>query len=106
VSWCARMIDALNNYHWPVDAEGNPIPGVHMPVHDDNSHVMSSMRYGYQFRWWQKLPDIASRAVSARQILRSDGQRPPDEGPGDPREGTVRPIDNPKPEKMPRLKYF
>ena len=69
-------------------------------------NCMSAMRYVYQFRWWQKLPDIDSRAVGARAILRSEGQRPPDEGPGDLRDVAMRPIDNPKPERMPRLKYF
>jgi hypothetical protein len=106
VSWCAHLIDALNNYHWPVDTEGNPVPGKHMPVHDASSHALSSVRYAYEFRYADRLPDLDSRAVSAKAILRSEGKLPPDEGPGDAREGTVRPEALPKPDKMPRLKYF
>jgi hypothetical protein len=37
--WCTHLIDALNNYHFPVDDQGNTIAGAQMPVHDIWSHA-------------------------------------------------------------------
>jgi hypothetical protein len=104
-AYCTHLIDAVNNYHWPLDSEGNPVPGKQLPVHDDWSHACSALRYVYQFRYWQRLPDFDRRIVTAGAILRPDdsdyaGER--DRQPGD----VVRPMDNPKPDPPPRLSYF
>lgn len=64
-SWCGRLIDALNSYHFPTDPEtGEPLPGPQLPVHDEASHLMDAMRYVYQFRWpWLLEPDAAGSTI-------------------------------------------
>jgi hypothetical protein len=33
--WCDELIDAVQNYHFPVDETGRPLPGRQLPVHDE-----------------------------------------------------------------------
>jgi hypothetical protein len=54
-SYAAFLIDANEQYSWPVDREGNRIPGRHRPVHNIWSHPMDSHRYVYMFRYGNAL---------------------------------------------------
>jgi len=72
--WCARLIDALGQYHFPLDSDGNPVPGEHLPVHDQWSHIMDAMRYVYKFRYHARLRNVDRTAVSNADIL-APGQR-------------------------------
>ena len=56
--WNSHLIDALDQYHYPRDRDGNPLPGQHDPVHDEWSHVMDAMRYVYAFRWHNRLKTV------------------------------------------------
>lgn len=76
-SWAAHILDGLANYHYPVDEDGNPVPGKQEPVHDKWSHVMSAMRYVYQFRWHFRLMDINLQGVSNAAIIAADDPTPP-----------------------------
>lgn len=67
--WCSNLIDALGQYHFPLDREGNPVPGRYDPVHDEWSHSMDSMRYGYQFRFHNRLKNVLLNAPSVASIL-------------------------------------
>jgi hypothetical protein len=56
-TWCSgwgalpnsppSLIDCVEQYHFPLDKDGNPIPGRHEPVHDEYSHKCSAFRYAY-----------------------------------------------------------
>ena len=56
-TWCSgwgaapnappSLIDCIEQYHFPLDRDGNPIPGRHLPVHDEYSHKCSAFRYAY-----------------------------------------------------------
>jgi hypothetical protein len=50
-TYATRLIDSNEQYSWPVDKEGNRIPGRHKPVHNQWSHPMDSHRYVYMFRY-------------------------------------------------------
>lgn len=67
--WAAHLIDALGQYHFPLDGEGNPVPGAHEPVHDQWSHMMDAMRYVYMFRYHDRLRDVYARGVTVSQLL-------------------------------------
>jgi hypothetical protein len=54
-TYAARLIDANEQYSWPVDREGHRIPGRFRPVHDQWSHPMDSHRYVYMFRYGNAL---------------------------------------------------
>jgi hypothetical protein len=68
--WCTRMIDGLGQYHFPLDSEGNPVPGEHEPVHDEWSHMMAAKRYVYMFRYHTRLKRVeAGSLVPAKSML-------------------------------------
>jgi hypothetical protein len=71
--WCGRLIDAANNYHYPVDDKGDPIPGTHLPVHDEWSHPMDAKRYLYRVRYAGKLMNRKAKGVPLKRILRRGG---------------------------------
>lgn len=54
-TYAAPMIDANEQYSWPVDREGHRIPGRHKPVHNVWSHPMDAHRYVYMFRYGNAL---------------------------------------------------
>jgi hypothetical protein len=41
------LIDCIEQYHFPLDRDGNPIPGRHLPVHNEYSHKASAFRYAH-----------------------------------------------------------
>jgi hypothetical protein len=51
VQFASFLIDANEQYSWPIDREGNRIPGKHKPVHNVWSHPMDSHRYVYMFHY-------------------------------------------------------
>jgi hypothetical protein len=70
--WNTHMIDALTQYHFPLDSEGQPVPGEHLPVHDQWSHSMSAMRYVYQFRYAHRLKRVyRTQQSDIRKLLRA-----------------------------------
>lgn len=72
--WCTHLVDATENYHYPTGEDGLPLPGRHLPVHDEWSHSMSAKRYLYEVRFRQKLKDRLGAGVPTRRILaRSSG---------------------------------
>ena len=73
--WCALTIDALGQYHFPLDSEGNPIPGEHDPVHDESSHLMDAKRYVYAFRWHAALRQLGLGAAVGRMLVGGAGHR-------------------------------
>ncbi len=80
--WCTHMIDALGQYHFPLDEEGNPVPGEHEPDHEW-SDMMAAKRYVYMFRFHNRLTRVEAGAlVPAKSMLglgrgdrRSGGKR-------------------------------
>lgn len=71
--WCAGIIDATENYHFPTDENGVPLPGRHLPVHDEWSHKMDSKRYLYTNLFISKLYDRDSKGVSSKQMVKRSG---------------------------------
>jgi hypothetical protein len=67
--WCSHLIDATNNYHFPVDENGDPLPGQNLPVHDQWSHAMDAKRHLYRVRYQGRLHDRARKGVSTKKIL-------------------------------------
>jgi len=68
--WCAGLIDAVQNYHYPVDKDtGDPLPGKQLPVHDEWSHKNDAMRMVYKTRFASKLHNRAARAVPTKRLL-------------------------------------
>lgn len=45
-SECEIGISSFQNYHWPLDTDGNRKIGSREPVHDWSSHPMDALRYG------------------------------------------------------------
>lgn len=74
-TYCANLIDHLEQYHYPTDANGDPIPGKQLPVHDHHSHAMSAMRYVYQFRWPNRLVGDGVRPTNS-EILTAGNDTP------------------------------
>jgi hypothetical protein len=77
--YATKLIDHLEQYHYPTDDEGNLIPGRQEPVHDEHSHACSALRYVYQFRWSHRLigdgiivQPSQILAVDAVDVRRSD----------------------------------
>lgn len=68
--WCAFLIDALGQYHFPLDSDGNPVPGEHLPVHDQWSHVMDAMRYVYKYRYHARLKNVNRIGPSVIEMLK------------------------------------
>jgi hypothetical protein len=75
-SWATGILDALANYHYPEDENGEPIPGKQEPVHDKWSHVCAALRYVYMFRWYFRLMDVDRHAVANAAILAADEPSP------------------------------
>jgi hypothetical protein len=71
--WCTHTIDALANYHYPTDENGNPIPGKHNPVHDEWSHSMDAMRYLFKIRYAAKLLNRERKGVPMKRVLARGG---------------------------------
>lgn len=67
--WCTGLIDATANYHFPLDNNGDPVPGDHMPVHDEWSHKMDAKRYLFRNRYPALLKNRKRRGPTARRIL-------------------------------------
>jgi hypothetical protein len=72
--YCVQMIDAFGQYHFPLDSDGVPIAGEHLPEHDQWSHKMDAMRYVYKFRYANRLRNVRLQAPSASDVL-SPGAR-------------------------------
>lgn len=68
-SWCIGTIDAVSQYHFPTDDEGNPVPGDHKPVHDEWSHKATALQYLHRFRWNDRLFNREQQGVSATRML-------------------------------------
>lgn len=78
-TWCAGglgskdapgLIDAVEQWHWPVDGNGEPTPGEHMPVHDKFSHKATAQLYFYCIHFNHRLPvRDQSRSVSLADLL-------------------------------------
>ena len=68
--WCSAMIDARGQYHFPLDGDGNPVPGEHLPVHDQWCHRMDAMRYVYKYRYAPRLRHLEP-STTAKRIIRS-----------------------------------
>jgi hypothetical protein len=71
--WCSGLIDAIQNYHYPLDDQGQVIPGKFMPVHDEWSHKMDAKRYLYRNRYPAKLLNRKKRGVTTKRILARGG---------------------------------
>jgi hypothetical protein len=68
--WCAHLIDATANYHYPLDkSTGEPIPGTHLPEHDEWSHSMDSKRYLFRVRYAGKLMNRKGKGVPVKRML-------------------------------------
>jgi hypothetical protein len=67
--YCSGLIDASQNYHYPLDDDGNPVPGKQLPVHDQWSHKCDAKRYIYRNRFTDKLTNRRGRGVPAKRIL-------------------------------------
>ena len=68
--WCAGLIDAVQNYHFPTDDTGRPLPGTHLPVHDEWSNACDAKRYLYRNRYHSRLRNRRGVGVPAKRILR------------------------------------
>lgn len=69
-----RLVDAFEQYHFPVDEQGRPVPGSQEPVHDEWSHPMDAMRYVYQARWTHRLHlTVEEGSASHRDVLSRGG---------------------------------
>lgn len=66
---CQGLIDATGEYHYPLDADGNPLPGDHLPVHDEWSHKMDAKRYLFRNRYKDRLLDRKKKAAPTARIL-------------------------------------
>lgn len=74
--WCAHLIDTLGQYHFPLDADGQPVPGAHLPVHDTWSHAATAMSYVYMFRYHARLMRVDNQnAPIARAFRMGKGHR-------------------------------
>lgn len=78
---CALMIDMLGQWGFPLDEEGNPIPGDHLPVHNEWSHIGTAMTYVYRFRYHNRLRRVVQekKPMTTREVLQA--------GRGDPFKG-------------------
>jgi hypothetical protein len=69
--FCKHGLDAVSNYHYPIDeSSGEPVPGIHLPVHDEWSHWCDALRYLYRNRFMTKLSDRKAKGVTVKRILR------------------------------------
>lgn len=70
LDWAARLVDILQQYHFPLDGHGVPIPGRHLAEHDEWSHGADAMRYVYMFRYHARLRRMdAGTQASTRKML-------------------------------------
>lgn len=67
--WASKMVDSLGQYHFPLDGDGNPVPGEHLPVHDKWCHLMDAMRYVYKFRYANRLKNVDKIGATVSEIL-------------------------------------
>lgn len=68
-SFCTRLADALAEWPWPTDRDGNVLPGRHLPVHDKHSHMGTALVMGYRTRWRGALvPTNTSRATAEMAV--------------------------------------
>lgn len=68
--WASDFIDAVDNYHYPVDKDsGEPIPGKQLPVHDEWSHYNDAKRYLFRGAYSHKLKDRDARQIKSTKIL-------------------------------------
>lgn len=67
--WCKHTIDCVSNYHFPLNEDGTPLPGTHLPVHDWSSHNCDAQRHYFRVRFRHKLNDRKAREVKAHRIL-------------------------------------
>jgi hypothetical protein len=68
-SWCAHLIDTLEQYRWPTTAEGELLVGSAQPVHDQYSHTADALRYVYRVRFLHRLKTRERPGMSMRDIL-------------------------------------
>jgi len=69
-TWCTHLLDVMGQYHFPLDKEGNPIPGSHLPVHDEWSHAATAMMYVYMFRWHHRLMRVDNKNAAIARVFR------------------------------------
>jgi hypothetical protein len=67
--WCTKLIDSFGQYHFPLDKDGNPVPGEHLPVHDQWCHRMDAVRYVYTFRYYNRLANPSGGGVRASEMF-------------------------------------
>ncbi|MEO8483341.1 MAG: hypothetical protein ABI634_14100 [Acidobacteriota bacterium] len=70
-SFCTRLADALADWKWPTDKDGNVIPGSTKPVHDKHSHAGTALVMGYRTRWRGQLValDAPGRGRAAQEEM-------------------------------------
>jgi hypothetical protein len=54
-NFCLRLADAMADWRWPTDRNGQVLPGRQQPVHDKHSHPGTALVYGYRTRWQGRL---------------------------------------------------
>lgn len=70
---CTRLADALSDWRWPTDKDGNVLPGRQMPVHDKHSHSATALVMGYRTRWrGQLVISGATRPTAAMAYTERD----------------------------------
>jgi hypothetical protein len=75
-SWCSHLIDATSQYHFPVDEEGNPLPGQHEPVHDQWSHACAAKRYMYKYRYLHLLQSRTGGNTASDVLMMGRNTKP------------------------------
>ena len=75
MSYVTMLADAYGQYHFPLDVDGNPIPGAHEPVHDQWSHPADAQRYVYAFRYSPSLPNIANSGPTRISLLTEPNEK-------------------------------
>ena len=68
-TFCAELIDAISQYHFPLDTNGDPVPGRHLPVHNEWSHYASAFRYAHMVFFADRLSDHNATGLEQQVIL-------------------------------------
>lgn len=70
-TYAVRLLDMLGQYHFPLDKNGVPIPGRHLPEESEWNHVADAKRYVYMFRWHARLYRVDQVNSGAGKLLRA-----------------------------------
>lgn len=71
--WCDGLIDSVQNYHYPTDETGKPLPGRQLPSHDEWSHYCDAIQYLYSVRYQDRLADRQKKGVTPKRMLSRGG---------------------------------